>query len=437
LTVSKTQKIPSGEFAMQLSAKAVAQAKPQSAPYKLWDDRCLYLVVVPKGAPRWRFDYRFDRKRRTISLGLYPDVTLADARAKRDAARRLVANGEDPSTTRRVRPNALQAVDSDCFDVLADEYIRRLRLQGRSEATIGKNIWLMEHARPLIGKRRMRDIHAPDLLEVLQKIEAFGKYETANRLRGTLSSLFRFAIATGRADRDPAGDLRGALITPKVTHRAAITDPAKVGGLLRSIDGYDGSKIVRIALLLSAHLFMRPGELRLASWSEFDFEIGIWAIPAERTKMRRPHKVPLTDQVLSLFEELDAMTGAGKLLFPSVRSADRAMSDNTLNAALRRLGYAKDEMTAHGFRAMAATILNECGKWHPDAIERQLGHLENNDVRRAYVRGEHWAERVQMMEYWSNRLDELQAGGAPARGRFPRRQSAPASSAIGSGDRVW
>ena len=357
-----------------------------------------------------------------MSFGIYPDVTLADARGKRDAARRLVANGEDPLAARRERPKAL-CLDGESFDALADEYVRRLKLTGRSESTIEKNRWLMGLARPQLGKLRMRNITAPELLEVLQKIEARGRYETANRLRGTLSTLYRYAIATGRADRDPAADLRGALIPAKVTHRAAITDPnitdpKQVGELLRAIDGYEGSKIVRIALLLSAHLFMRPGELRLASWSEFYFEIGIWTIPAERTKMRRIHKVPLSEQVMTLFEKLDAMTGDGKLLFPSVRSAERAMSDNTLNAALRRLSYAQDEMTAHGFRAMATTILNESGKWHPDAIERQLGHVEGNDVRRAYVRGEHLAERVKMMGYWSDRLDELQADGRVVHRRF-------------------
>jgi integrase len=405
---------------MPLSATAVAHAKPQVKPYKLWDERGLYLIVVPEGSPRWRFNYRFAGKRRTISLGIYPDVTLADARGKRDAARRLVANGEDPSAAKREKANILQAMDGESFNVIADEYVRRLKMKGRSESTVEKNEWLLGHARPLVGKRRLRDIAAPELLEVLQKVEACGKYETANRLRGTLSSLFRYAIATGRADRDPASDLRGALITPKVKHRAAITDPKEVGALLRAIDGYEGSKIVRVALTLSAHLFTRPGELRLAEWSEFDFEVGVWTIPAERTKMRRLHKVPLTDQALALFENLDEMTGDGKLLFPSVRSAERAMSDNTLNAALRRLGYTQDEMTAHGFRAMAATILNECGKWHPDAIERQLGHIEGNDVRRAYVRGEHWAERVKMMEYWSNRLDELRSEGKVAHRRFAR-----------------
>jgi len=403
-----------------LSATAVAQARPKDHQYKLWDERGLFLLVMPNGSRYWRFNYRFAGKRKTISLGVFPDVGLAVARDKRDEARRLVALGEDPGASKRQHAAALQLRQAGSFDVVADEYIERLRLKGRSESTIGKNVWLFDHVRPALGRRLMSEISAPDLLAVLRKVEARGRYETANRLRGTLSSLFRYAIATGRADRDPAADLRGALITAKVKHRAAITDPKAVGALLRAVDGYDGSVLVRIALQLSAHLFTRPGELRLAEWREFDFEVGVWTIPAERTKMRRPHKVPLTDQAITLFEQLDAITGDGRLLFPSVRSADRAMSDNTLNAALRRLGYGPEEMTAHGFRAMAATLLNECGLWHPDAIERQLGHVEDNDVRRAYVRGEHWAERVRMMDYWSNRLDSLRSNGKVAGRRFHR-----------------
>lgn len=411
--------IAKGVTAM-LSATAVAQARPKTQQYKLWDERGLYLLILPNGSRYWRLNYRFAGKRKTISLGVFPDVGLAMARDKRDEARRLIAMGENPGAAKRQQAVALKVRQAGCFDVVADEYIERLRLKERSESTIEKNIWLFDHVRPELGRRLMSEIAAPDLLAVLRKVEARGRYETANRLRGTLSSLFRYAIATGRADRDPASDLRGALITGKVKHRAAITDPNAVGALLRAIDGYDGSVIVRIALQLSAHLFTRPGELRLAEWSEFDFEVGVWTIPAERTKMRRLHKVPLTDQVITLFEQLDEITGDGKLLFPSVRSADRAMSDNTLNAALRRLGYGQDEMTAHGFRAMAATLLNECGQWHPDAIERQLGHVEDNDVRRAYVRGEHWAERVKMMEYWSNRLDNLKSGGKVVGRRFSR-----------------
>ncbi|WP_338426009.1 tyrosine-type recombinase/integrase [Sphingopyxis kveilinensis] len=403
-----------------LSAAAVAQARPKAQQYKLWDERGLYLLVMPNGRRYWRLNYRFAGKAKTISLGVFPDVGLAVARDKREEARKLVAQGEDPCAARRRSAVALQVRQQGSLDRVADEYIERLRIKGRSTSTVGKNEWLLDHVRPDLGRRLMSEISAPDLLKVLQKVEASGRYETANRLRGTLSSLFRYAIASGRADRDPAADLRGALIVPRVKHRAAITEPKAVGGLLRAIAGYEGSAIVRIALQLSAHLFTRPGELRLAEWSEFDFEIGVWSIPGERTKMRRPHKVPLSDQAISLFEELEAITGDGRLLFPSVRSADRAMSDNTLNAALSRLGYGQDEMTAHGFRAMAATLLNECGQWHPDAIERQLGHVEGNDVRRAYVRGEHWDERVRMMNYWSGRLGELEAGGAVIRRRFAR-----------------
>lgn len=405
---------------MPLSATAVAHTRPKAVPYKIWDEKGLCLLVTPKGSRLWRFNYRFGGRAKTISLGRFPEITLADARARRDEARRLVAHGADPSVAKRRDSVALEVRNGATFNKIADEYIERLRLQGRTEDTIGKNKWLFDHARPALGNLVMSEITAPEILQILRKIEARGQYETANRLRGTIGSLFRFAIATGRAGHDPAADLRGALITPQVKHHAAITDPKAVGALLRAIDGYEGSRIVRIALQLSAHLFTRPGELRLAEWSEFDFEVGLWTIPAERTKMRRPHKVPLTSQATALFEQLDEMTGDGRLLFPSVRSAERAMSDNTLNAALRRLGYAQREMTAHGFRAMAATLLNECGKWHPDAIERQLGHVEGNDVRRAYVRGEHWAERVKMMEYWSNWLDELREGGKVIHRRFGR-----------------
>lgn len=257
-------------------------------------------------------------------------------------------------------------------------------------------------------------------MEILRKIENRRRYETANRLRSTFGTIYRFAIATGRAQRDPSSDLRGALITPKGTHRAAIIDPKEVGALLRAIDGYEGQPVVRLALRLAPHLFVPPGELRLAEWREFVFDEKVLTIPAHRTKMRRAHRVPLSHQVISMFRELDILTGDGKLLFPSVRSDSRAFSDNILNAALRRLGYDKTQMTAHGFRAIASTLLNESGKWHPGAIERQLAHVESNDVRRAYARGEHWIERVTMMQDGSDYLDALGAGGNMMRNRFGR-----------------
>jgi integrase len=290
----------------------------------------------------------------------------------------------------------------------------------RSESTLSKLRWLTDFALPSLGDRPIAEITAPELLAVLRKVEARGRYETANRLRSTFGTIFRYAIATGRAQRDPAFDLRGALITPKVSHHAAITDPRDVGALLRAIEGYEGQLSVRHALRLLAHFFVRPGELRLAAWEEFDPDTRVWTIPAHRTKMRRLHKVPLSSQVLAILGKLEAITGDGKLLFPSILCEDRPMSDNTMNAALRRLGYDRSQMTAHGFRAMAATLLNESGKWHPDAIERQLGHVESNGVRRAYARGEHWDERVLMMQFWSDYLDQLHNGAKVVKGRFGR-----------------
>lgn len=240
-----------------------------------------------------------------------------------------------------------------------------------------------------------------DVLAALQKVERRGRHETARRLRSTIGSVFRYAVATTRADNGPTFALRGALTTPVVKPRAAVTDPRAFGALLRAIDGFDGQPTTHAALKLMALLFPRPGELRMAEWTEFDLDAAVWTIPAMRTKMRRVHRVPLPRQAVPILKALGEVTGNGRLVFPCVRTTARPISENTLNAALRRLGYSKDQATAHGFRATASTLLNESGKWNADAIERQLAHVENNDVRRAYARGEHWAERVQMMTWWS------------------------------------
>ncbi|TIT68230.1 MAG: integrase, partial [Mesorhizobium sp.] len=250
------------------------------------------------------------------------------------------------------------------------------------------------------------------ILTALRSVEARGRYESARRLRSTVGSVLRYAIATARAEADPTIALRGALISPTVTSRAAITDPKALGGLLRAIDTFDGQATTRAALKLMALLFPRPGELRASGWDEFDFESSVWTIPEGRMKMRRPHRVSLSRQAVSVLTSLKEISGGGSLLFPSVRSVSRPISDNTLNAALRRMGIGKEEATAHGFRATASTLLNECGKWHPDAIERQLAHIENNDVRRAYARAEHWEERVKMMQWWADYLDELESKNA-------------------------
>lgn len=405
---------------MSLTAVAVTHAKGRAKPYKLADERGLYLLVMPKGQRYWRFNYRFEGKAKTLAFGVYPDVGLADAREKRDAARRMIAAGEDPGAQKKLAAAEERAREQASFGVVVDEWLKRLEKEGRSESTLSKMRWLIDFARPTLGDRPIADITAPELLEVLRKVEARGRYETANRLRSTFGTLFRYAIATGRAQRDVAYDLRGALITPKVRHRSAITEPKAVGALLRAIEEHDGQPAVRHALRLIPHVFVRPGELRLAEWPEIDFKRGLWTIPGARTKMRRPHRVPLSRQAVEILTDLHALTGEARLLFPSVLSSERPISDNTLNAALRRLGYDSSQMTAHGFRAMASTLLNESGKWHPDAIERQLAHVEGNDVRRAYARGEHWEERVRMMQFWSDYLDRLRLGGNVIKGRFPR-----------------
>ena len=259
--------------------------------------------------------------------------------------------------------------------------------------------------------RPIAEIAAPEVLRVLKAVEARGRLETAKRLRATIGQVFRFAVATGRGDVDPTASLRGAIASPVVLHRAAIVEPKAFGGLLRAIASYEGAPETKAALELSALTFARPGEIRAAEWSEFDFESAVWSIPAQKMKMRRPHRIPLASRSVEVLRDLHAVTGNGRFVFPSNRSRQRCMSENTINAALRRLGFAKEEMTAHGFRSAASSILNECGLWHADAIERQLAHVDGDSVRRAYARADFWDERVRMMAWWADRCNEMQAGG--------------------------
>jgi len=405
---------------MVLTAKAVDAAKPREKPYKLTDGQGLYLLVMPTGGRLWRMNYRFGNRQKTLSFGYYPDVSLAKARERRTVAREALADGLDPTEVRKAKAREAKAKSEETFKAIGEEWFARLELQGRAQKTLEKMRWLLDMSYPLIGDRPIADLTAQELLEMLRTVEVRGKYETANRLRSTFGTIFRYAIATGRAQRDVAFDLRGALISPKAVHRAAIIDPQRLGGLLRAVEAHEGNPAVRIALQMLPHVFVRPGELRMAEWSEFDMQDAVWTIPAAKTKMRRPHKVPLSKQVLDLLAELRLMTAAGQYLFPSIRSASRPITDNTINAALRRLGYDKTEVTAHGFRATASTLLNEMGKWHPDAIERQLAHVEGNDVRRAYARGTYWEERVRMMQHWSNYLDGLRVGGRVLKANFNR-----------------
>jgi|HigsolmetaAR206D_1030411.scaffolds.fasta_scaffold07269_3 Integrase len=396
---------------MPLTDTAIRKAKPGAGIVKLSDGGGLQLHIQPNGARYWRFAYRYDGKQKKLALGVYPEVTLAEARKGRDAAKALLREGKDPIIEKRIEKAARAIASGNTFSAVADELLAKMTREGRAEATLGKTRWLFDFARPLIGERPIAEISAAEVLAVLRKVEARGRLETARRLRSTIGSVFRYAIATARAENDPTFALRGALTAPTVKPRAAVTDPEKVGALLRSVWGYDGQPTTKAALQLMAFLFPRPGELRLAEWSEFDLEAGVWLIPAQRMKMRRPHKVPLAPQAAAILRQLREITGHGKLAFPSVRSLQRPISDNTLNAALRRLGYSQDEATAHGFRATASSLLNESGLWHADAIERQLAHEDGDSIRRAYARAEFWEERVRMMQWWADKLDALREGG--------------------------
>lgn len=393
---------------MPLTDRAVRNAKGAANPYKLTDGGGLYLLVRPDGARYWRMDFRFASRRGTLAFGIYPAISLADARTKRDETRKLIAAGIDPAAKRRLDKQAAAIGAGNTFRIVAEEWLAKLEREHRADATLNKTRWLLDFAYPVIGDRPVAEIAAPELLIVLRRVEARGRYETARRLRSTCGQVFRYAIATGRAERDPSADLRGALTAPKVKHRATIVEPKAIGALLRAIDGFDGQPTTKAALQLAPLLFVRPGELRQSEWKEFDLAGAEWRIPAEKMKMRRPHRVPLSKQAVGLLRELQSITGNGRFLFPSVRSFQRPMSENTLNAALRRLGYDKDEMTTHGFRAMAAVRLNEMGRWNADAIERQLAHQESDDVRRAYTHAaEYWDERRDMMQAWADYLDNL------------------------------
>lgn len=403
-----------------LTAASIARAKPKTIDYKLSDRDGMYLLVKPSGTKYWRMNYRHFGSQRTVSFGRYPEVSLADARQRLIEARRLIADGIDPVDQAKLDKIADSVAASNSFELVAAEWLEKVKLEDRAAASIKKYEWQLGLVTPTIGRRPISKITAHEVLVALKKIERTKRYYTATSVRTTCSQVFRFAIATARAERDVCADLRGALVTPKVVHRAAITTPNEAGALLRSIDDYEGDVLTRIAMQLLAHVFVRPGELRHAEWAEFDFGRKVWTIPAHKMKMRRPHAVPLSRQALEILRQIEHDAAYSIYLFPSLRSVNRPMSDNTINGALRRMGYTKDEMTAHGFRAMAATLLNEMGTWNSDAIERQLAHVEANAVRRAYTRGQYWEERVRMMQHWSDHLDQLKGGAKVLRPKFPQ-----------------
>ena len=388
----------------KLTALAIRAAKPG----KHFDGGGLYLDVRPNGSRYWRMKYRHGGKERLLSFGVYPEVSLSEARQRRDAARKERRDGLDPSNVKRARKVAARTAAANSFGVIAGEWIATQKRK-LAPATFAKSQWLLDQVMPWLGARPIAEIDPPELLAALKRIEARGAHETAHRTKEKCGQVFRYAIAHGAATRDPSADLRGALAPIVRTSRAAITDPGKVGALLRAIDGYGGQHVTRCALGLAPLLFVRPGELRAMEWGELDLDAEEWRIPAHRMKMREAHVVPLSSQAVAILRELHPLTGRGRYCFPSIRTAAAPMSENTVNAALRSLGYDKDTMTGHGFRAMASTRLNELG-WQPDVIERQLAHAERNKVRAAYNRAQYMAERKAMMQAWSDYLDGLRTG---------------------------
>ena len=390
-----------------LTDAALRKAKPGLKLRKLSDGGGLQLWIDPRGYRLWRFAYRFLGKQKVLALGSYPGTGLAEARKQRDFAKTLLKDGKDPAMERRATRTAKRLSAVNTFRAIAEELIARKRKEGKSEQTIGKVTWLIRIASTELGPRPIAEISAAEALNVLRGLEKRGKLESARRMRSVVGQVFRYAIATARATDDPTFALRGALIPPTVTHRAAILDSVVLGGFLRAVDGFSGQPETKAALQLLPLVFTRPGELRRAAWSEFDLTAAIWRVPAKNDKMRRGLDIPLARQAVAILRELHTITGHGRLVFPGIRTPARAISENTLNAAMRRLGYSSDEVSSHGFRATASTILNECGLWSRDAIERALGHVEKNEVRRAYNRGAYWDERVRMAQWWADHLDKL------------------------------
>ena len=386
---------------MALTDAVCRSVKPGPKRRKLSDGGGLQLRIQTAVARPLQLAHLQYGRQHQLALGAYPELSLAEARIKREDAKRVLRAGSDPAVAARRAPKP-----GDTFKDVAQEFLAKCRAEGLSEITLQKKEWLLEFAYPQMGSRRLSDIQAVDVLGVLQEVERRGRYETTRRLRATIGAVFRFGVATARATNDPTMALRGATIAPKVTHRSAIIEPKRLGDLLRAIEAFDGQPIIKAGLKLLALIFPRPGELRMAEWAEFDLLQSTWTVPAEKTKMSREHRVPLSSQALTVLYELKEITGKCAFVLPSPQNVKKPISENVFNLTLRRLGFGSDEMTSHGFRATASTLLNESGKWAEDAIERQLAHIDKNGVRRAYARGTFWDERVRMMQWWADYLDQ-------------------------------
>lgn len=395
---------------MAFKALELKAFQPTSKTYRKFDEKGLYIEIRPNGSKLWFFKYRVDGKEKRLGLGTFPEVSLADARKARDDARSTVQAGGDPLLDRKMRKIERLVGAGHTFQSVAEDFIAtKLVSSGKANSTIAKAQWFLSHLNPAIGNRPIADIEPAEVLAALKKIERRGHRETAVRTRNFASRVFRHGVATARCKSDPAHLLSGALATPIVKNHAAIIEPRPLGEFLRAIDNYTGGPIVKLAMQISPHVFLRPGELRQGLWEEVNWEEAHWTIPANRTKLRRPHTVPLSRQSLALLCELERHSGGFELMFPGLRSFKRPMSENAINAAFRRMGFGSDVVTAHGLRATASTLLNESGKWQVDAIERALAHGHSDKVRGVYARGQYWLERVKMAQWWSDYLDQLKA----------------------------
>ncbi len=394
---------------MSLSDFACKNAKPKDKPYRLADGDGLYLLIQKSGSKLWQLRYRYQEKENILSFGKYPLVSLLDARERRDDAKRLLIAGINPSTKRKEERVTALAEARTTFGLIAEEYVARMVDRVAAASTVTKNKWLLEDLASPLTNRPIKEITSAEILQLLQKIEKSGRRDTARRLRGVIGSVFRMAIVTLRAETDPTLALQGALQPPKANGRAAIIDEKKFGQLLVAIDEYDGWPTLKAALQFLALTCVRPGEVRGATRDEFDRERAVWRIPAERMKMRAPHDVPLSKQALRVLEEVWPLSEHSGLVFPSIRSTKRPLSENAMNAALRRMGYSKDEVTAHGFRVTASTFLN-VRHYDPDVIEAVLAHQDKNTIRRTYNRATYWEQRLVLMQEWGDLLDTLKAG---------------------------
>lgn len=396
---------------MPLSDTTIRTAKPTGKKQKLTDGAGLYLEVSPAGSKLWRLKYRFNGKEKLLALGSYPATSLKDAREKRDGARKLLEAGIDPSEHRKAAKAAGEEKAANSFEVIAREWFTKQSKTWAETHSSKIMLRLEKDIFPWLGTRPIADVSAPEILACLRRVESRGAVESSHRILQNCGQIMRYAIATGRAMQNPADALKGALTPVQATHRAAITEPRAIGALLRAIDDYHGSLATRCALRLAPMLFVRPSELRSIEWAEIDFDNALWTIPAEKMKMRESHIVPLSKQALEILGEIKPLTGHGRYAFPSARSPKRPMSNNAVLSALRRMGYGKDEMSGHGFRAMARTVLDEILHVRPDFIEHQLAHAVRDPNGRAYNRTSHLAERKAMMQQWADYLDTLKQGG--------------------------